>query len=248
MMERIELEILSNLPVNEAGNVFEMRLDGRMAEQLPGQFVDIALEGLFLRRPISVSDWTPEALTLLYKVVGKGTKQMSQMTAGQTLELLTGLGRGFDTDAAQGRKPLLVGGGIGAAPLYLLARKLLERGVKPTVILGFNSASEIILEQGFRDLGVETFVTTADGSYGIKGFVTDALKKADADFFYACGPMPMLKALLAHTDMDGELSLEERMGCGTGICMGCTCNTAEGPKRVCKDGPVFKRKEIEATI
>ena len=239
-MERNMLEISSARKL--AGNVFEMKLSGA-PQHRPGQFVNLALDGLFLRRPISVCDSEPGSLTLLYKVVGKGTALMAEMKPGERIDVLTGLGRGFNEDM-QCSKPLLVGGGIGVAPLYLLARRLLGRGLPVSVILGFNNADEIIYMEEFEALGADVTVATADGSFGVKGFVTDALEGRDNDYFYACGPMPMLRALVKATDMDGELSLEERMGCGTGICMGCSCHTILGPKRVCKDGPVFNRKEI----
>lgn len=239
-MERNMLEISSARKL--AANVFEMKLSGAPLHG-PGQFVNLALDGLFLRRPISVCDSEPGSLTLLYKVVGKGTALMAEMKPGERIDVLTGLGRGFNEDM-QCSKPLLVGGGIGVAPLYLLARRLLGRGLPVSVILGFNNADEIIYMEEFKALGADVTVATADGSFGVKGFVTDALEGRDNDYFYACGPMPMLRALVKATDMDGEISLEERMGCGTGICMGCSCHTILGPKRVCKDGPVFNRKEI----
>jgi len=223
-------------------SVWEMKLSG-CPEQHPGQFVNIALDGLFLRRPISVCDWKDETLTLLYKVVGKGTAQMAAMEAGETLDVLTCLGNGFDLSAAS-VKPLLVGGGIGVAPMYYLAEKLIGQGKSVSVILGFNKADEIIFKEEFEALGAKVVIATADGSVGVKGFVTDALGEVDYDFFYACGPMPMLRALEGRVTTDGQVSLEERMGCGTGICMGCTCKTLLGAKRVCKDGPVFNRRDI----
>jgi len=239
-MNREQLTIVSNRQVN--GSVFEMKLSGAHVHE-PGQFVNIALDGLFLRRPISVCDSNEESLTLLYKVVGKGTAMMSKMAAGDTLDVLTGLGKGFDVNAAS-EKPLLVGGGIGVAPLYYLAKTLIAAGKQVSVILGFNKADEIIYKEEFEALGAKVIITTVDGSVGVKGFVTAALPEVDADFFHACGPMPMLRALIAATEMPGEVSLEERMGCGTGICMGCSCHTDLGAKRVCKDGPVFNRREI----
>lgn len=243
------LKIIVNEPVNELRNVYRMKLSGCDEQQKPGQFVNIALDGLFLRRPISVSDWEDGVLTLLYKVVGKGTARMAAMKAGECLDVLTGLGNGYDTACSpSGSAPLLVGGGIGSAPLYLLARKLLESGAKPRVILGFNTKGEIILEKEFIELGIETTITTADGSYGVKGFVTDALSQYESDYCYTCGPLPMMKALaprLKSLQIPAQFSLEERMGCGTGICMGCTCHTLVGPRRICKDGPVFRLDEIE---
>ncbi len=210
-----------------------------------GQFVNIALDGHYLRRPISVCDYDAETLTLVYKVVGEGTAQMSRMTAGMTLDLLTGLGNGFSTAVAS-QSPLLVGGGVGVPPLYNLARKLLAEGKRVRVVLGFNTASEVFYAEEFRTLGCEVYVATADGSAGVKGFVTTAIAgcKIDFDYFYACGPMPMLKALCDNVSQDGQLSFEERMGCGFGGCMGCSCKTKYGNKRICKEGPVLLKEEI----
>lgn len=224
-------------------NVYEMRLLGdTSAITAPGQFVNIQLEGLFLRRPISVCDWGRDSLTILYKVVGKGTAQLSQKREGEELDLLTGLGNGFDT-AKCGEKTLLIGGGVGVPPLYGLAKALLKSGKTPVVLLGFNQRSEIFYEEAFRALGVETVVTTVDGSYGVRGFVTDALP-AQYDFFCACGPEPMLKAVCHATQTEGLLSFEKRMGCGFGACMGCSCETITGSKRICKEGPVLEKGEI----
>lgn len=239
-MKRERLTIVSNRPVN--GSVFEMKLSGTTAHK-PGQFVNIALDGMFLRRPISVCDSTADSLTLLYKVVGKGTAAMSGMAPGETLDVLTGLGKGFNVDADT-VKPLLVGGGIGVAPLYYLAKTLIAAGKPVSVILGFNKADETIYRNEFEELGAKVVIATADGSEGVRGFVTDALGEVDYDYFYACGPMPMLRALEKVVTTEGEVSLEERMGCGTGICMGCSCHTVLGARRVCKDGPVFSRREI----
>lgn len=211
----------------------------------PGQFVNIELEGLYLRRPISISDWSEDAITIIYKVVGRGTEQMSRMTEGQELDVLTGLGNGFDADV-ECQRPLLVGGGVGVPPLYRLAKELIARGRKVSVVLGFNTAKELFYADEFRALGADVYVSTADGSVGTKGFVTDAIREnnVDFDFFYSCGPLPMLKALCDCADVSGELSFEERMGCGFGACMGCSCKTLAGNKRICKDGPVMKREEI----
>ena len=211
----------------------------------PGQFVNIELEGLYLRRPISISDWNEDTITIIYKVVGRGTEQMSRMVAGQELDVLTGLGNGFDADV-ECQQPLLVGGGVGVPPLYRLAKELIARGRKVSVVLGFNTAKEVFYAEEFRSLGADVYVSTADGSVGTKGFVTDAIREngVDFDFFYSCGPLPMLKALCDCTDVKGELSFEERMGCGFGACMGCSCKTLAGNKRICKDGPVMKREEI----
>lgn len=211
----------------------------------PGQFVNIELEGLYLRRPISISDWSEDTITIIYKVVGRGTEQMSRMTEGQELDVLTGLGNGFDADV-ECQRPLLVGGGVGVPPLYRLAKELIVRGRKVSVVLGFNTAKELFYADEFRALGADVYVSTADGSVGTKGFVTDAIREngVDFDFFYSCGPLPMLKALCDCTDVSGELSFEERMGCGFGACMGCSCKTITGYKRICKDGPVMKKEEI----
>ena len=211
----------------------------------PGQFVNIELEGLYLRRPISISDWSEDTITIIYKVVGRGTEQMSRMSVGQELDVLTGLGNGFDVDV-ECQQPLLVGGGVGVPPLYRLAKELIARGRKVSVVLGFNTAKEVFYAEEFRALGADVYVSTADGSVGTKGFVTDAIREngVEFDFFYSCGPLPMLKALCDCTEVSGELSFEERMGCGFGACMGCSCKTLAGNKRICKDGPVMKREEI----
>ena len=253
-MKKEILTVISNRPVDALSKVYQMELSGCSEEQRPGQFVNIELDGLFLRRPISVCDWKDGVLTLLYKLVGKGTALMATLQPGARLDVLCSLGNGFDIDIpALARpdvpaftRPLLVGGGIGTAPLYLLARRLKERGVSPTVILGFNTASEIIYEKEFKALGLRTLVTTVDGSYGTHGFVTDALPllASGYDYCFACGPMPMLRALAPKLASPAQFSLEERMGCGTGICMGCTCPQLTGTKRICKDGPVFRLDEI----
>lgn len=244
MYKRGIYRIIGNEPLT--ANVWRMRLEGDTQYiTAPGQFVNIALEGRFLRRPISVCDCDEQTITLIYKVVGEGTAQMSHMTPGMELDLLTGLGNGFSTEVAA-RRPLLVGGGVGVPPLYLLARRLLAAGRRVAVVLGFNTAAEIFCEEEFRALGCEVFVATADGSAGTRGFVTDAIagNGIDFDYFYACGPLPMLRALCETTAVDGELSFEERMGCGFGGCMGCTCRTKEGPKRICREGPVLKKGEV----
>ena len=210
-----------------------------------GQFVDIALDGFFLRRPISVCDCTGDSLTLLYKVVGEGTAKMSGMQPGETLELLSDLGNGFSPEKCR-EKALLAGGGLGAAPLFLLCRELLSMGKQVTVALGFNTAEDIILENEYKALGVTPLLATMDGSRGVKGFVTDAIREAapEFDYFYTCGPLKMMQAVCTALPTPGEASLEERMGCGAGFCYGCTCHTTDGPRRVCKDGPVFKKEDI----
>lgn len=237
--------ILTNEPLAPA--VWRMTLEGDTQYfTRPGQFVNIEIEGLFLRRPISVCDYDARTLTLIYKVVGEGTERMSRMAAGTKLDLLTGLGNGFDPEAC-GPRPLLVGGGVGVPPLYNLARTLIARGCAVSVVLGFNTAGEIFYEEEFRRLGAEVYVATADGSRGVRGFVTTALAECgiDYDYFYACGPLPMLRALSEATGgVPGELSFEERMGCGFGGCMGCSCQTRGGAKRICKEGPVLKKEEI----
>ena len=222
--------------------VYKMVLAGDTDGITTGQFVNILLDGLYLRRPISVCDCQGGKLTLVYKVVGKGTAQMAAMTAGQTLDVLTGLGNGYDI-AKAGDHPLLLGGGVGVPPLYMLARLLREQGKAVSVVLGFNTADEVFYEQEFKALGCDVTVATADGSHGVKGFVTDALP-ADYSYFYTCGPEPMLKAVYRATTTSGQFSFEERMGCGFGACMGCSCKVITGYKRICKDGPVLEKEEI----
>ena len=234
-------EIIENTPLT--ANVYRMRLRGdTSAITRSGQFVNVKLDGFYLRRPISVCDRTEDTLTIIYKVVGKGTEAMADMTEG-TLDVLTGLGNGYDLSVA-GDRPLLLGGGVGVPPMYLLAKDLIAEGKKVTVVLGFNTASEIFYEEEFRALGAEVYVTTVDGSYGQKGFVTDAMKNIDYTYFYTCGPEPMLKAIFSASVTEGQLSFEERMGCGFGACMGCSCKTIYGNKRICKEGPVLRKEEI----
>ena len=224
-------------------DVFEMRLLGdTSAITAPGQFINIKLDGLFLRRPISVCDWDSESITIIYKVVGKGTAAMSRMGEGETLDILTGLGNGFDVSKC-GDTTLVIGGGVGVPPMYGLAKALIAAGKKPVAILGFNKSEELFYEDKFKALGIETIVTTVDGSYGVKGFVTNALPE-NYDYFCTCGPEPMLKAIYNATTTSGLLSFEERMGCGFGACMGCSCETKYGNKRICKDGPVLEKEEI----
>lgn len=233
-------KILSNKKI--AKDVFEMVLEGDTQYiTAPGQFINIQLDGKFLRRPISVCDYDDTTVTIIYKVVGEGTEMMSALPVGETLDVLTGLGNGYDI--SQGTKPMLIGGGVGVPPMYNLCKKLIAAGQKPVVILGFNTKDEIFYEDEFKALGAEVRVATADGSYGIKGFVTDAFID-DYDYFYTCGPMPMFKAVEAKVTTSGQYSFEERMGCGFGACMGCSCKTKYGNKRICKDGPVLVREEI----
>ena len=208
-----------------------------------GQFVNIKLEGLFLRRPISVCDSVKDELTLIYKIVGEGTEQMSRMQAGKTLDVLTGLGNGYDTSLS-GDAPLLLGGGVGVPPMYMLCKKLIKEGKRVSVILGFNTKDEVFYENEFRALGATVSVTTVDGSYGTRGFVTDVMKDTDYTYFFTCGPEPMLKAVYKTSVTGGQFSFEERMGCGFGACMGCSCKTITGYKRICKEGPVMKKEEI----
>ena len=234
--------VLDNRPLT--GNVYRMILAGDTgAITKPGQFVNIKLNGLYLRRPISVCDWEDGKLTLIYKTVGRGTEQMAAMTAGETLDLLVGLGNGFDTSKS-GDAPLLLGGGVGVPPMYGLCKRLIGEGKKVTVVLGFNTKDEVFYENHFRRLGCEVIVTTVDGSHGQKGFVTDAMKSLTYSYFYTCGPMPMFRAIEATAVTSGQYSFEERMGCGFGACMGCSCETKYGNKRICRDGPVLEREEI----
>ena len=240
-MKQSLFEIVENTALTR--DVYKMVLVGdTSAVTASGQFVNIQLDGLYLRRPISVCDCEGDTLTLLYKVVGKGTKHMSKTTDGK-LDVLTGLGNGYDLSKS-GEKPLLIGGGVGVPPLYMLAKKLVAEGKSVSVILGFNTKEEIFYEEEFRALGVKVSVTTVDGSYGIKGFVTEAMKEIDYTYFYTCGPEPMLKAIYSASTTSGQFSFEERMGCGFGACMGCSCKTITGFKRICKEGPVLEKEEI----
>ena len=240
-MKQSLFQITENVHLTE--NVMRMRLKGdTSAITASGQFINIKLDGLFLRRPISVCDCEGDTVTIIYKVVGKGTEQMSKMTSG-TLDILTGLGNGYNTSLS-GEKPLLIGGGVGVPPMFNLCKKLLQQGKKVTVVLGFNTKEEVFLEDDFKALGADVIVATADGSYGVKGFVTDAMKNVEYTYFFTCGPMPMFKAIEATAVTSGQYSFEERMGCGFGACMGCSCKTKYGNKRICKDGPVLEREEI----
>uniref|UniRef100_UPI004057A9E6 dihydroorotate dehydrogenase electron transfer subunit n=1 Tax=Alistipes sp. TaxID=1872444 RepID=UPI004057A9E6 len=236
--------VLSNEPLTPA--VYRMVLEGDTQYiTRSGQFINIELEGKFLRRPISVADYDATTITIIYKVVGRGTEQMREMKAGKQLDILTGLGNGFSTDN-DAKRPLLVGGGVGVPPMYNLCKRLLAEGKRPTVVVGFNTREEVFYTEEFKALGVDVYCSTADGSMGTKGFVTDAIREEgiEFDYLYTCGPLPMLKALYDATDVEAEFSFEERMGCGFGGCMGCTCKTKYGYKRICKEGPVLKRDEI----
>ncbi len=234
-------QITENVKLTDS--VMKMRLAGdTSAITSPGQFVNIKLDGLFLRRPISVNDWDDNSLTIIYKIVGKGTEQMAEMQSGE-LDVLTGLGNGYNTSLS-GDKPLLIGGGVGVPPLYALAKKLVAEGKKVSVILGFNTKDEVFYEEEFKALGCDVYVTTVDGSHGIKGFVTSAIENVDYTYTFSCGPEPMLKALYSASKTSGQYSFEERMGCGFGACMGCSCKTITGYKRICKEGPVLEKEEI----
>ena len=246
-MKQLTFEIKTNEQI--AKNVYRMQLCGDTTGILPGQFVNIRVEGQFLRRPISVCNVeqplhnATQLLTIIYKVVGVGTEAMSHLPIGTQLDVLTVLGNGYDLSKA-GEKPLLVGGGVGVPPMYMLARQLREAGKAVRVILGFNTKDEVFYEEEFRALGCDVTVTTVDGSHGVKGFVTNALD-GQQSYYYTCGPLPMIKALLQAAGTNGEVSMEERMGCGFGACMGCTIQTTNGPKRVCKEGPVFPANELQ---
>ena len=241
-MKQVFLTVKENIALTDS--VYKMVLTGDTSGVTNcGQFVNLKLDGLFLRRPISVCDCENGELTLVYKVVGKGTEQMSKMNGGEVLDVLTGLGNGYDTSVS-GEAPLLIGGGVGVPPMYMLCKQLISEGKKPTVILGFNRADEIFYEKEFEALGAKVMVSTVDGSYGVRGFVTDAMADLDYSYFYTCGPEPMLKAVYRATNTGGQFSFEERMGCGFGACMGCSCKTVTGYKRICKEGPVLCKEEI----
>ena len=227
-----------------AKDIVKMELEGNTdGITASGQFVNIKLDGFYLRRPISVCDYDKNSLTLIYKIVGEGTLAMSKYEEGAELDILTGLGNGYDLSKS-GDAPLLIGGGVGVPPMYNLCKKLVSEGKNPTVILGFNSKCDVFYENEFAALGAKVLVTTADGSYGIKGFVTDAMDGLDYTYFYTCGPEPMFKAVYNASKTSGQFSFEERMGCGFGACMGCSCKTKYGNKRICKDGPVLEKEEI----
>ena len=226
-----------------AKNTYEMVLSGDGSSVTnPGQFINIKLDGFFLRRPISICDYSENGLTIIYKVVGKGTEKMALMKEGEELDILTPLGNGYDTSLS-GDKPLLVGGGAGVPPLYALAKKLVAEGKKPCAILGFNSADEVFYADKFKEAGADVIVTTMDGSMGVKGVVTAAMD-VEYTYFYTCGPEVMLRAVYEKSAVSGQMSFEERMGCGFGACMGCSCETLTGNKRICKEGPVMKKEEI----
>ena len=241
-MKDTKFELVSNKCL--ARNTYEWQLVGDVSDiSASGQFVNIKLDGFYLRRPISVCDAENGKLTLIFKAVGEGTEKMANAKVGESFLVLTGLGNGYDLSKA-GKRPLLIGGGAGVPPMYMLCKKLVEMGCSPSVILGFGKADEVFYEEEFRALGAEVLVTTVDGSYGIRGFVTDAMEKVDYTYFYTCGPEPMLKAIYDKSETSGQFSFEERMGCGFGACMGCSCKTKYGNKRICRDGPVLVKEEI----
>lgn len=242
-MNKSKYKILENKKI--AKDVFEMVLEGdTTAINKPGQFINIEIEDLYLRRPISVCDYDEKTITVIYKVVGQGTEKMSKLEKGKELDILTGLGNGFDTKNS-GDKPLIIGGGVGTPPMYRLCKDLISEKKTPTVILGFNSKEDMFYKDKFEELGVKVYISTVDGSIGIKGFVTDVMKTiGDFTYFYACGPMVMLEAVCKEANISGEISLEGRMGCGFGACMGCTIQTKKGNKRVCREGPVFDKEDL----
>ena len=243
MKKRGIYEVISNDKI--AKDVHKMILKGDTSYiTFPGQFINIKIDDLYLRRPISICDYDKETITIIFKVVGHGTEKMAEMEKGTKLDILTGLGNGFNKTRS-GKSPLLVGGGVGTPPMYRLCKELIDEGKSPIVVLGFNSKEDVFFEDEFKKLGAEVYISTVDGSYGTKGFVTDVIKDLDNyTYHYACGPLPMLKALYNTAEGDGEYSFEERMGCGFGACMGCTVKVKDGFKRVCKDGPVLKKEEI----
>ena len=241
-MKDVRLKLISNRKIAE--NTYESRLVGDLSDiTAAGQFVNIKLDGFYLRRPISVCDVVGDELTIIYKAVGRGTEMMARAEVGTEWLTLTGLGNGYDLSKS-GERPLLIGGGAGVPPMYLLAKKLVALGKTPTVILGFNTKAEVFYKEEFEALGVKVIITTADGSEGISGFVTDAMDGIDYTYFYTCGPEPMLKAVYNKSTASGSFSFEERMGCGFGACMGCSCETKYGNKRICRDGPVLVKEEI----
>lgn len=240
-MKRQTLKIQNITEIQK--NIFAMNLGGDCSEiNAPGQFINIHVDGFYLRRPISIYSYGKEYVTIIFKVVGQGTKALSQMQVGDELDVLLPLGNGFDPEKG-GEKPLLVGGGIGVPPIFGLAESFINKGIIPQVVIGFNSEDDVILAHQFETLGITPIITTVDGSVGVKGFVTDAMKDLDYDYVYTCGPEPMLKAIWDVTP-DGQFSFEARMACGFGACMGCTCETKYGYKRICKDGPVLYKEEI----
>ena len=241
-MKQSIFEIRSNEALTDS--IYKMILVGDTSDITnPGQFINIKIDGFYLRRPISICDYDDETITIIYKVVGAGTEVMAKMSAGEKLDILVALGNGFDTSKS-GENPVLIGGGVGVPPMYNLCKKLIDEGKKVSVILGFNTTDEIFYENEFKNLGADVYVTTVDGSYGVKGFVTDVLCDLDYSYFFTCGPMPMFKAIENTVKTSGQYSFEERMGCGFGACMGCSCKTKYKNIRICKDGPVLEREVI----
>lgn len=241
-MRQVFYKITENIKI--AKDIYKMTLIGdTSAIKTPGQFINIKVDGFYLRRPISICDYSENSVIIIYKTVGGGTEKMSEMKNGEILDTLTGLGNGFNTEKS-GKTPLLIGGGVGIPPLYNLCKKLVKEKKEVTVILGFNSSEDVFYENEFKKLGANVFVTTADGTYGTKGFVTDVMNNIDYSYFYTCGPMPMFNAIEKIARTSGQYSFEERMGCGFGACMGCSCKTLYGNKRICVEGPVLEREEI----
>lgn len=240
-MKSEKFKILENKQI--AKDVYKLVLEGNTSEiTKPGQFVNIAISEFYLRRPISICDFEKNSLTLIYKVVGKGTYALSKKYTNHYLDILIPLGNGFDVEKTT-MYPVLIGGGVGVPPLVNLAKQLIKKVDKVQVIIGFNKKEEIFGEDMFKNIGISPIVTTVDGSYGIKGLVSDALKDIKADYIYSCGPEPMLKALSSF-DIDGQFSFEARMACGFGGCMACSCKTKYANKRICKEGPVLFKEEI----
>ena len=241
-MKQTILTVTENICI--APQVYKLTLCGDVSDiTKPGQFINLKLDGFYLRRPISVFDVSENSVTIIYKVVGAGTKYMSTQVVGAQLDTLTALGNGYDISMS-GDTPLVLGGGLGVPPMYLLAKRLIAAGKRVTAVLGFNTKEEIFCAGGFEALGARVVITTVDGTFGVKGFATDAMKNIDYSYFYACGPEPMLHAVYVASTTSGQLSFEERMGCGFGACMGCSCKTITGYKRICKDGPVLFKEEI----
>ena len=241
-MKDVSLRLEKNIEI--AKNTYLWELSGDISDiTASGQFVNIKLDGFFLRRPISVCDAESDRLTIIFKVVGHGTEMMAKASVGEEFSVLTGLGNGYDLTKS-GDNPLLIGGGAGVPPMYMLCKQLIREGKCPTVILGFNTAAEVFYKDEFEALGAKVLIATADGSVGIKGFVTNAMEGVDYSYFYTCGPEPMLKAVYNASTTSGQMSFEERMGCGFGACMGCSCKTLTGYKRICKEGPVMEKEEI----
>lgn len=243
MYKKGKYRIVENIKIAE--KIYKMILEGDTTYiQRPGQFINIELDGFYLRRPISVCDYDENTITIIYKTLGEGTEKMSTLKENEVLDILTGLGNGFSTKQS-GERPLLIGGGVGTPPMYNLCKELVKLGAKPIVVLGFGSKAEVFYEEEFKKIGAEIYISTIDGNYGTRGFVTDVIKNLDGySYYYTCGPMNMLKAVYDIANGDGQFSFEERMGCGFGACMGCTCKTKYGNKRICKDGPVLKKEEI----